>query len=225
LYIKGNGMGANTWEEEKQCLITELKKGAYDIDYLLEREHRTFIQKQKHKDLWTTEYPQQESHANLIWYCFGDRLKGVGALDVGTGKAGVFCHDYIERRFAAPLIGCDIFEVQVPLRWEAIRVSVLDIVKQFGASSFDYVQCIETMEHLDEGLQKQAVKNLVDTSRKFVLITSMGVYHHLGEQNAKTVEENPHLAYCGQPDIEMLLDFGFRVILPQGYQIIAWMEK
>jgi hypothetical protein len=61
-----------------------------------------------------------------------------------------------------------------------------------------------------------------DISRGTCLITCCGLSHHLGDLNKVSVERNKFLDYKGQPDIEMLMDFGYNVRLIGAYQILAW---
>jgi hypothetical protein len=213
-----------TWEEARRYVVEGLKTVPYDTEKVIDKERRTFQAIASHKELWIDTYPQQNCLEDLLRYCFGDSLRGVGVLDVGCGASGVFCHDYLRTHFDAPHVGCDAFVAQVPSGWdwESKIISATKLIDAFGKSSFDYVQSIETMEHIPEEEHEDIIQQLVAVSRKFVLLSSMGLSHHCGEGNAKLCRENPFMAYKGQPDIDLLLKYGFVVKIVKRYQIIAY---
>ena len=144
---------------------------------------------------------------------------GRGVLDIGTGVAGVFLLEALSKTFLPPRIAIDAFEVSAPLGWQKIVMKGQDIDK---LGKFDHVQCIETLEHVVEKDQEAIALKMLMASRGTCLITCCGLGHHLGELNKKSVERNAYLDYKGQPNIEMLMDLGYKVKLVGAYQILAW---
>jgi hypothetical protein len=187
---------------------------------VLEIEDRNRKLFEKHSNLNIGGF---KSHFELFDYAFGKHfLKngGCGVLDIGTGAAGVFLLEALSKTFVLPRIAIDAFEVSAPLGWQKIVMNGRDIDK-FG-KIFDHVQCIETLEHVLEKEQEEIVRKMRDVSRGTCLITCCGLSHHLGELNKQSVERNLFLDYKGQPNIEMLMDLGYKVKLIGAYQILAW---
>jgi hypothetical protein len=184
-------------------------------------EEKNLVLFEKHSDLNIDGF---KSHLEMFEYAFGKNfLKniGCGILDIGTGATGVFMLDLLTKTFMPPRIAIDAFEVVAPPRdWQTIVMRGQDINK-FG-KMFDHVQCIETLEHVLEADQEEIAGKMKDISRGTCLITCCGLSHHLGDLNKVSVERNKFLDYKGQPDIEMLMDFGYNVRLIGAYQILAW---
>ena len=217
--------GETTWEIESAKIIQAGFPESYDCEAVMAHEKRIFDIVDRRKDLWIPEYPQAPDHVGLLKYCFGSALSGIGVLDVGTGKAGVFCADYLNNNFSYPHMCTDAFECTAPQGWSAKVMEADGLLATFGEGAFDYVQMIETAEHLHEHEQRSIVEQLIKVSRRYVVVTSMGIFHHLGPANEALCKVNPFMAYKGQPNPEMLEGLGMNVVVVRGYQIIGWMDK
>lgn len=195
----------------------------YNVESVLTREAKNRVLFKKHADL---VHPHLHSHEDTFILAFGRIPSGVGVLDIGTGRTGVFMGGALTRNFKKPRICSDIdTNIAVPDGWKKRVVSATDILNVFGRRSFDHVQCCETMEHMDENVSTNVANQMIKLTRKTVLITCCGLSHHLGPLNMTFVRENKYLDYKGQPNIEDLLNLGYKVKLIANYQIIAWYER
>jgi SAM-dependent methyltransferase len=154
-------------------------------------------------------------------------------LDVGSGHGGVFDYDFWTR---APLLRratCDIHGVRdMGPEWETtVGVDVQRLTDFYEPDSFDFVQCMEVLEHVPDS--RAALVALCTVARRLVLITSADELHHgydeLGNfdessEQARVERVNPHQRYIAQPLVSDLHDLGFEVAVEaQGRrQLVAW---
>lgn len=142
---------------------------------------------------------------------FYDPLEIKSVLDVGAGHSGVFDKAYWERRALSKRVACDIFWIR-PMEgpWEIIvPVDVHTLVDTFKPDSFDWVQCMETLEHVEN--PEAAILQIMQVCRVGAMVTSMGIGHHLGPEQEAIEKTNPHQAFRRQPDPEFMLDHGWQV--------------
>lgn len=200
-----------------------LKETTYDLESVTTREDKNRALFRKHPDLI---HPNLHSHEDTFTLAFGHIPSGVGVLDIGTGRSGVFMNGALFTNFKLPRICSDIdANINVPEGWEMRVMSGTDILKTFGENSFDHIQCCETMEHMDEDVSLDVATQMIKATRKTALITCCGLSHHLGPLNMTFVRENKYLDYKGQPNIEDLMSLDYKVRLIDNYQIIAWFDK
>lgn len=204
--------------DEIRNKLKELKQD--NIDKVFERELKNKQLFELHKGLNISAF---SSHQELFDYCFAT-LSGYGALDIGTG-CGVFLYKTLTSSFEYPRICVDPYPIKVQAGWDFHQMNGLDVLNQFKENSFDYVQSIETLEHLSEEDSTKLAADMIKIARKAVLITSCGLSHHTGPENEALVAKNPAIAYQGQPNIQNLMDLGYSVRLIEGYQILAWYIK
>lgn len=166
--------------------------------------------------------PHPELHRRELFA--GLELNSV--LDVGAGHGGVFDSDYWTRH-AAVKEACDIHWIrELPRGWKTrLGVDVCKLDEFYPASSFDYVQCTEVLEHVQAS--RLAIEQLVRVARKAVFITSCDEIAHVGPEQAAIEKINRHQTYLAQPRIADLLELGFdvRVEEDQRRQIIAWLIR
>ena len=85
-------------------------------------------------------------------------------LEVGAGPHGLGCC------LPYPFVGVDTWYPDPPLpQNKAIKASGTDL--PFRDRSFDYVLCIEVLEHLPPELRPRIVSEMCRVSRKMVIIT------------------------------------------------------
>ncbi len=209
--------------KDRDKMMAFLKETTYDFESVIIREDKNWALFQKHANL---VYPNLDSHKAFFELAFGRMPSGVGVLDIGTGRSGVFMHGVLDTNFVSPKICSDIdTNINSPVGWEIRVMSGTDILKVFGENSFDHIQCCETMEHMDEDASLDMAMQMIKATRKTSFITSCGLIHHVGPENIAIVKENKYLDYKGQPNIEGLIDLGYNVRLIANYQIVAWFDK
>lgn len=165
-------------------------------------------------------YPNPE----LICRELFKNIKIESILDVGAGHGGVFDLEYWENKNLIKKEACDIHWIrEMPTGWNTkIGVDVQELTKHYNEKSFDFVQCLETLEHVPNS--RLALEQLVKVAKKIVFITSADEIHHLGPEQEAIEKINKYQTYIKQPSIEDLLDLGFEVRIEekQKRQIIAW---
>lgn len=149
-------------------------------------------------------------------------------LDVGTGHGGVFDTGFwTENPTVTRRVACDIGWIRpLPPQWQPVcGVDVCDLSARFGEASFDYVQCMEMMEHVPIDRQRRALENLVAVTRQLVVITSADEGQHRGPEQAAIELRNPHQRYVRQPAVDDLRSLGFEVRVEHydRRQLVAWM--
>lgn len=147
-------------------------------------------------------------------------------LDVGAGHGGVFDYGYWTERPMERRVACDIFHVR-PMEggWETmVGVDVMRLTRHFPSGSFDYIQCIETLEHVDD--PKKALEEMCVVARKLVVITSADEEHHRGPAQEESEKWNQHLKFKRQPQVQDMLGLGFQVGVDNynQRQLIAWKK-
>jgi SAM-dependent methyltransferase len=167
-------------------------------------------------------YPHPETRKRELF----SGLEFESVLDVGAGHGGVFDIAFWENK-AIRKEACDIFWMREhPKDWKTtIGVNVLELDKFYGENEFDFVQCTEVLEHVEDS--RLALEQLVRVAKKAVFITSADEVHHVGEEQDAIEKFNKYQAYVKQPKIEDLVELGFevRVDSPSKRQIIAWLIK
>lgn len=169
-------------------------------------------------------YPNPELSKRKL---FGD-IKFESILDVGAGHGGVFDLDFWEKN---PNVtrkeACDIFWIRdLPPGWATkLNVDVLELNKHYKKNEFDYVQCCEVLEHVENS--EKALKNLVKVAKKAVFITSADEMHHIGPEQEAIEKINVNQKYVKQPSIDILKKLGFEVRVEhfEKRQIVAWLIK
>lgn len=169
-------------------------------------------------------YPHPELAARKLFA--GIEFNSV--LDVGAGHGGVFDMDRWERDPAITRKeACDLFWIRtMPAGWVTrLEVNACELDKHYRAGSFDFVQCCEVLEHIEDN--KTALEQLVKVAKKAVFITSADEMHHIGDEQTAIEKFNKHQAYVGQPKIKDLEALGFEVRVEEAdrRQIVAWLIK
>lgn len=169
-------------------------------------------------------YPNPESQARKLF----EGLKFESILDVGTGHGGVFDLDFWERNSnVTRKQACDIKWIRpLPEGWNVkLGVDVTKLDQFFDENEFDFVQCIETLEHVPNS--KLALQQLVRVAKKAVFITSADEVHHQGPEQEAIEKINQFQAYVEQPKVQDMIDLGFQVRVDDidKRQLIAWLIK
>ena len=110
-------------------------------------------------------------------------------------------------------------------------VDVQRLTDFYPRKSFDYVQCMEVLEHVPD--TRAALEQLTLVARKLVVITSADEAYHgyddegnfdEGSQQAVWQRRNPYQRYFGQPLVSDLQELGFEVLVEEKArrQLIAW---
>lgn len=155
-----------------------------------------------------------------------DKLEIKSILDVGAGHGGVFDYGYWTAKPMERRVACDIFHVR-PMEggWEIkTGVDVINLSEHFGSKSFDYIQCMETLEHVDN--PRKALEEMCRVAKKLVIITSADEEHHRGQAQEDIEKWNEHLKFKCQPSVNDLKDLGFEVGVDNynQRQLIAWKK-
>jgi SAM-dependent methyltransferase len=188
------------------------------------------------------EYPDlptilMHPHPELVIRRVIDLFAGLeeidSVLDVGSGHGGVFDYDYWRRADLSRRATCDIHSVrEMSEEWETQSgVDVEQLSDTYPPASFDYVQCMEVLEHVPDS--RTALEQLNLVARKLVVITSADELHHgydsFGNfdetsEQARIERINPHQRYIRQPRVSDLRDLGFAVFVERTArrQLIAW---
>lgn len=164
-------------------------------------------------------YPDKEKSIRKLH----EHLPILSMADISAGHGGVFDNDYWQRKQLDRRVATDLFWLKpMAPEWEQVlKVDVQDM-HQFADKSFDYVQCLETLEHVPDTFK--ALKELCRIARKMVLITSADEMHHVGEEQEAIEKINPNQKYICQPKVADLKKLGF-VVNVDNYnqrQLIAW---
>ena len=201
----------------KQYLREHLKGHNYDIESVIDLELKNYELFDKHSDL---KIPPDflDSHYNFYPRLLGyAKPTGTGILDVGTGESGPFLVAQNTDRFSPPRIGLDPYEARVPAGWEAFKMSGTDILEKFGADSFDFVQCMEVLEHVTQEDSYTIAKQMLQVARKTAILMSAPVVVHIVPSTQAFLDRNNFMDYKGQPNIESLMELGYKVDLITGY--------
>lgn len=169
-------------------------------------------------------YPNPELKAR-------DLFKGLNftsILDVGAGHGGIFDLDFWDHN---PNVvrkeACDIFWIRpMPDGWVTkIGVDVLELDKHYAENEFDFVQCVETLEHVPNN--KKALEQLIRVAKMAVFITSADEGQHRGPEQAAIEKFNQYQKYLEQPKVDDMLELGFEVRVEDfdKRQLIAWYIK
>lgn len=155
-------------------------------------------------------------------------MKFDSILDVGAGHGGVFDLDFWERNpDVVKKEACDIFWIRdMPQGWVTkTGVDVQELDKFYGENSFDYVQCVETLEHVPD--TKKALEQLKRVARKAVFITSADEMHHVGHEQEEIEKFNKNQAYILQPQPKDMKELGYEVRVEETVkrQLVAWLIK
>lgn len=147
-------------------------------------------------------------------------------LDVGAGHGGVFDCGYWTERKMDRRAACDIFYVR-PMEggWEIFEgVDSMRLSEYFQHKSFDYIQCMETLEHVDD--PRKALEEMCKVARKLVVITSADEEHHRGPAQEASEKWNKHLKFKRQPKVQDMVELGFEVGVDNynHRQLIAWKK-
>ena len=145
-------------------------------------------------------------------------------LDVGAGHGGVFDFGYWTERDMEAREACDIFWMRdMGEKWKTrIGVDACQLTSHYPEKSFDFVQCCEVLEHIEDN--RKALEEMCKVARKAVFITSADESQHRGPEQAAIEKFNTAQKYIGQPKIADLIELGFdtRVEHLERKQIIAW---
>lgn len=169
-------------------------------------------------------YPNPEEKARALF----TGIKFTSILDVGAGHGGVFDLDFWQKnpdvtRYEA----CDIKWIrEMPANWSTkLGVDVQELDKHYKENEFDFVQCMETLEHVPDN--RKALEQLIRVAKKAVFITSADETHHEGEEQLAIEKINQFQKYVKQPSVEDMLELGFQVRVDDGTkrQLIAWYIK
>jgi hypothetical protein len=218
-----NGIEKMEKWDEKEAVIARLRETCYDVDAVIAREEKNWNLFKKHQDL-VVPYPKD--HPGYYQLAFGTTTPmGKGVLDIGAGTDGTFEMWNLREHFIPPRIAIDPFAVREMPDWQPIIMKGEKILEKFGENSFDFVQCTETLEHVDEDVGNDIAQQMLKVSKKYCLITCCGLSHHLGPINMEKVAKNEFIAYKGQPNIETLMDMGYTVRICANYQIVAWRAQ
>lgn len=168
-------------------------------------------------------YPDPELNKRTIFE--GIRFDSI--LDVGAGHGGVFDLDYWEKNNCTRKEACDIFWIRpMPSGWVTkTGVNVMELDKHYHENEFDYVQCVETLEHVEN--PRKALEQLKRVAKKAVFISSADEMHHIGEEQIAIEAINPNQAYKGQPSVEDMVELGYTVMVEEKErrQLFAWLIK
>lgn len=152
-------------------------------------------------------------------------------LDVGAGHGGVFDYAYWTAK-SVHRAACDIHWIRpMDACWHTkLEVDVHELDKHYSEKSFDLVQCMEVLEHVEN--PRLALEQLCKVAKKLVLISSADEMHHgynedgtwnPDSEQAAIEKINSHQKYLGQPKVSDLLDLGFEVRVNEGRrQLVAW---
>lgn len=178
-----------------------------------------------YNDVQTMDYyPDPELKKREI---FKD-LKFESILDVGAGHGGVFDIAFWENDSNVKIReACDIHWIRPMSNLWTIKLGV-DVTKldeHYAENSFDYVQCIETLEHVPNS--RLALEQLKKVAKKAVFITSADETHHEGPEQEAIEKINKFQAYVKQPAVQDLIDLGFEVRVEKQHkrQLVAWLIK
>lgn len=145
-------------------------------------------------------------------------------LDVGAGHGGVFDKEFWDKRDMDTREACDIFWIRPmgPGWFTKTKVDACELTKHYPEKSFDFVQCIETLEHIPDSAK--ALRELCKIATKFIFITSADEGHHRGPEQAAIEKINEHQKYVVQPSVKVMKELGFdvRVETTVKRQLIAW---
>ncbi len=154
-------------------------------------------------------------------------------LDVGSGHGGVFDYDFWNRADVSRRATCDIHSVrEMEEAWETRSgVDAQRLTDFYEPDSFDYVQCMEVLEHVPDS--RRALEQLSLVARKLVVITSADELHHGYDEEGNFHEDsaqarcqaiNPYQRYIKQPSVSDMRDLGFAVFVERTgrRQLIAW---
>lgn len=149
-------------------------------------------------------------------------------LDVGAGHGGVFDIDFWEKDPNVKVReACDIHWIRpMSSLWTTkLGVDVTKLNDFYEEKSFDFFQCIETLEHVPNS--RLALEQLKRVAKKAVFITSADETHHEGPEQEAIEKINKYQAYIEQPKINDLIDLGYQVRIEseQKRQIVAWLIK
>jgi 2-polyprenyl-3-methyl-5-hydroxy-6-metoxy-1,4-benzoquinol methylase len=204
------------WPKNRNKFLLELESLPYNYSKIVEKEDENWELFSKYPELVIPEF---KTHQDLFNYAFGVGHCGIGVLDIGTG-GGIFLERYLTDNFMPPRVGLDVIDISTPDGWSSYKEKASDFDKL--GFEFDHIQCIETIEHLDEDIGLKVAEKMINSCNLSCLITCMGLPHHLGSLNITAVEKNPALIYKGQPNIEKLMSLGYTVRLSNNYQVVAW---
>lgn len=168
-------------------------------------------------------YPNPELNARKIF----EGMEFDSILDVGAGHGGVFDLDFWQTKNLKRKEACDIHWIrEMPEGWNTkLGVDVTKLDEHYSENEFDFVQCLETLEHVPNS--RLALEQLKKVARKAVFITSADETHHEGEEQTAIEKINKYQAYVKQPSVNDLLDLGFEVRVEEKNkrQLIAWLIK
>jgi SAM-dependent methyltransferase len=169
-------------------------------------------------------YPNPELKARALFA--GMTFSSI--LDVGAGHGGVFDLDFWEKNPSVTRKeACDIYWIRpMPFGWVTkIGVDVTELDKHYGENEFDFVQCMETLEHVPNS--RKALEQLKRVAKKAVFITSADEEHHKGSEQEEIEKINKYQKYVVQPKVNDLLELGYQVRVEESQkrQLIAWLIK
>lgn len=205
------------WKTDE--IVQRLKLMSYDHDTIYAIENANWEVFKKYPELCVDTI---FGHLPVLELAF-KQLSGSGILDIGSGPSGVYCREHLTNTFQPPRNNIDIFKPAPQEGWTCTELPGQDALKTFGQNSFDYIQCIETMEHIPAKDNIQIAKDMIEMSRKYCFITSAGVGQHLGQETEDIIKVNSNMDYIGQPNIEELMALGYNIRLVGDHaQIVAW---
>jgi len=169
-------------------------------------------------------YPNSELKIRKIL----EPLNITSILDVGAGHGGIFdCGFWTGNPEITRREACDIFWIRdLPENWTTkINVDVRKLDQHYQKDEFDFVQCCEVLEHVDDN--RLALEQLVRVAKKAVFISSADESHHWGPEQERIEQINEHQKYICQPKIKDLLELGFQTFVEHNErkQIVAWLIK
>lgn len=172
-------------------------------------------------DVPTIEYhPSPEMAVRPLY----DKLPIRSILDVGAGHGGIFDKGYWDGREMDRREACDIFWIRPMEGPWVVRtgVDVCNLTAHYAPKSFDFVQCMEVLEHVADPWK--AMNELCRVARQFILISSADEEHHKGPEQERIEKINPHQKYRSQPLVKELKEIGFEVRVDAGTrrQLVAW---
>lgn len=160
----------------------------------------------------------------LFWRSIHESMEIDSILDVGSGHSGVHDCGYWTAKSMSRKASCDIFTCRPsPSCWEIHEgVDACSLALAFGEKSFDLVQCMECLEHIEQS--RLALEQLCEVAKKLVMVSSCDEYWHAGPGQEYYESINKHQKYVGQPLVSDLLALGFEVAVDSHSlrQLLAW---
>jgi hypothetical protein len=207
------------WADAKAYLINRFNSEdhGYDLESVLRIEEENYNLFEQHPELHIDPSIFVD-HYTFYPVLFGTRSpSGVGILDIGCGESGPFLCGQNTFFFSPPRVGVDPYEARCPDGWFTKVMDGDRVLAVFGEQSFDFVQCMETLEHVDQKKAYNIARQMLKIARKYACITSAPICVHIGPNTKEYLDRNLFMGYQGQPDFRGLQKMGYKVWLMGGY--------